>query len=372
MKVSRRQMLARLSTAFFAPYLMFGCSPRRESQLGAKQLNIYSWADYLHPDVIPEFQRRTGIHVVYDTFASNEALLAKMQAGASDYDIVVPTGYMLLTLVKMNLLSKIDHSRLRNLDNIMDRFRRAAHDPGLLYSVPYTWGTTGIGYNARAIREMFIAQDPYSELAYIAGNKVPADWDVFWDERLAGRITLLEDPRESIGFALKRHGYSYNTTEEKAVKLATADLREQKPLTMCYTSDQVITLLASGDSWLSLVYSGDAYQAKRDNRDVNYVIPITGTSIWLDSLCIPRTAPHVENAYKWIDFILEPKIGASIANYTRYATPNKLALPMIDEELRQDRNLYPPENVMQVCEEIGDVGRAIFLYDRMWTELKCS
>lgn len=372
MKVSRRRVICGLTSALISPFLLSGCRTRSDAGASRNQLNVYSWADYLHPDVIPEFERRTGVKVVYDTFASNEALLAKLQAGASDYDIVVPTGYMLRQLVKMKLLKEIEHDRIPNLGNIMERFFKAAHDPGLSHSVPYTWGSTGIAYNAAAIRSIFAPMEAFSETPYLAGERVPADWDVFFDARLSQRMTLLDDSRETIGFALKRRGYSYNSTDSAHIASAVADLKEQKPLVMCYTSDQVITQLASGDSWLSLVYSGDAFQAKRENRDVQYVIPISGASIWLDSLCIPSTAPHVENAYKWIDYILEPEVGAQIANYTRYATPNRLSLPLVKEELRRDRSLYPPEEVLSRCEEIGDVGRAVFTFDRMWTELKCT
>lgn len=372
MSLSRRTFLRGVTGALLAPGLS-GCATgsRRKDGVG-DTVNIYSWADYLHPDTVPEFEKRTGIQVVYDTFASNESLLAKLQAGASDYDIVVPTGYMLRHLVKLDLLQKIDHSRIPNLKNIMERFQHPRHDPGLTYSVPYTWGTTGIGYNTTAMRNALTITDADLHMPQVNLDKTPADWDVFWDDRMKGRITLLDDSRETIGFALKRRGHSYNTTDEALIRRATDDLKEQKPLTMCYSSDQVITQLVSGDCWLALVYSGDAYQARRENPDVGYAIPVSGCSLWMDSLCIPKSAPHPQRAYEWINYILEPKVGAAIANYTRYATPNQLALPLVNEDLRQDKVLYPNESVLARCEEIGDVGSAVFTYDRMWTELKCS
>jgi spermidine/putrescine transport system substrate-binding protein len=372
LSLSRRTFLRGMTGALLAPGLS-ACvqGSRRQDGIG-DTVNIYSWADYLHPDTIPQFEKRTGIQVVYDTFASNEALLAKLQAGASDYDIVVPTGYMMHQLVKLNLLQELDHAKIPNLKNIMPRFQHAAHDPGLKYSVPYTWGTTGIGYNTTAMRSAMTITDADMALPQAVLDKTPGDWDVFWDDRMSNRITLLEDPREVIGMALKRRGHSFNTRDDALIRKATDDLKEQKPLTMCYSSDQVITQLVSGDCWLALVYSGDAYQAMRQNTDVRYAIPVSGCSIWLDSLCIPKTAPHPQRAYEWINYILEPAVGAAIANYTRYATPNLLALPLVQEELKNDKILYPNESVLARCEEIGDVGKAIFTYDRMWTELKCS
>ncbi len=348
-------MAGAAATAFSA--MLQGCSTERKEQSDAKQLNIYSWADYLHPSAIPEFQKRYGVRVVYDTFSSNEGLLAKMQAGASSYDIIVPTSYMVTQLKKLGLLAEIDHNRLPALSNIMPRFLNPAFDPHLEHCVPYTWGTTGLGFNAEQIGDQ---------------RYWPTDMDAFWEQRFAGRMTLLDDSRETIGMSLKRQGHSYNTKSASEVESATKALIEQKPLTMCYTSDQVIVQLAAGDSWLALAYSGDVYQAAKENKSIRFSIPKSGTSLWLDNMCIPKTAPHLDNAYKWLNFMLEPQVAAATAGYTRYATPNAPALKLIPEEMRQDHNLYPPESLLSKCEELGDVGSMVFLYDRMWTELKCS
>ncbi|CAN5677325.1 spermidine/putrescine ABC transporter substrate-binding protein PotD [soil metagenome] len=322
----------------------------------SNQLNIYSWADYLHPETIPEFERRYGISVVYDTFASNEALLAKLQAGATAYDIIVPTSYMIKQLRKLGKLTGLDHDRIPNLKNIMSRFQNPKFDPNLEHSIPYTWGTTGIAFNSESVLK----------------RDWPINTDIFWNKNYGHRMTLLDDARETIGMALKRNGESFNCIDERQIGMAVTELIVQKPLTMCYTSDQVIVQLASGDSWLSLVYSGDAYQAQRENKNVKYVIPENGTSIWLDNMCIPTGAPHRENAYKWINFMLEPEIAAATASYTRYATPNQLAFKLLPTDVTSDQNLYPPPPVMAKCEELGDIGSGIFTYDRMWTELKCT
>ncbi len=353
--MDRRQFLkASLGTVFGAS--LTSCSRNSDQSKTKNQLNIYSWADYLHPSTIPEFERRYGIRVVYDTFASNEALLAKLQAGASEYDIIVPTSYMVKQLKKLGKLATIDRSNIANFGNIMERFRNPKFDPHLEHSIPYTWGTTGIGYNSAAISK----------------PDWPVDTNIFWNDKFGHRMTLLDDARETIGMSMKRQGNSFNSTDTAQIKTAVGDLIVQKPLTMCYTSDQVIVQLTSGDSWLSLVYSGDAYQAQRENPQVKYVIPQNGTSIWLDSLCIPNGAPHVENAYKWINYMLEPEVAAATASYTRYATPNQAALKLIPAEVARDPNLYPPPDVMAKCEELGDIGSAIFIYDQFWTELKCS
>jgi spermidine/putrescine transport system substrate-binding protein len=362
MQLNRRQLLAAMSSMLLIPALS-ACSSRSSDGSADRQLNILNWADYLHPDAIPEFERRYSCKVVYDTFASNEALMAKLQAGGSLYDVIVPSSYMVKQLNKLDILSPLDHSRLPGLAHMMPRFTNSAFDPGLQHSVPYTWGTTGIGFSLAKLTELGLLKN-FSDLSL--------PWEVFWDKRLSQRMTLLDDGREVIGMSLKMAGHSYNTIEKPIIAAATAKLIEQKPLTMCYTSDQVIVELASGDSYLSQVFSGDAYQARRDNPDLRYVIPSNGASIWTDNFCIPKTAPHVDLAYKWINYMLEPAVAAACANFTNYAIANETAWKLVDTHLRQDPNLYPPADVMERCEELGEIGSAIFIFDSMWTELKCA
>lgn len=353
--VSRREFLRLLGGTVLGASSLAACNEEKISTTNLNQVNIYSWPDYLDPSSIPEFQNRFGIKVVYDTVSSNEALLAKFAAGASEYDVVVATSYGVKKLIELGVLQPLNKERLPNFKNIMPRFLHTSFDPGCKYSAPYTFGTTGIAFNVNAF----------------AGRALPTDWDVFWDKRLKGRITLLEDARETIGAALKHRGYSFNSRVKEEIDNAIRDLKQQKPLTMCYTSDQVIIYLASGDALVSLSYSGDANQARRTNPEVRYVIPASGTSMWLDNMCIPKNSPHPENAHKWINYMLEAQVAAAVANYTYYATPNAAALPLIKPELAHDKWLYPPEAILDRCEEIADIGQSIFYYDRMWTELKC-
>ena len=363
--ISRRRMILNLALVAGGALFSTSCARSLRPQ-GANQLNIYSWADYLHPDTIPTFQKNFGIQVFYDTFASNEALLAKLQAGATDYDIVVPSSYMVRPLIKLGLLSQIEHDRLSNLDNIMSRFLNPTFDPGLGHTVPYSWGTTGIGYNRDALLAV-LGKEPENVDEIKIG-----DFNVFWDERFTNRITLLDDERETIGMSVKRLGGSYNCQDPAKIRQAVSELVKQKRLLMCYSSDQVIIQLASGDSWISLGYSGDVAQARRANDSVRYVVPQSGTSTWVDSFAILKSAPHKEAAYKWIDFLLDPAVAAKNAEYTRYATPNAMAMKHLDEALKADKNIYLPETLLNRCETVLEAGKLTFLYDQLWTELKCS
>lgn len=338
--------------------LLSGCTTGGEES-NERQLNILCWADYLHPDTIPEFERRFGLKVVYDTFASNEALLSKLQAGGSKYDIIVPSSYMVKQLKRMKLLDELDHARIKGFSNLMPRLLQSQFDPGLTYCVPYTWGTSGIGYNTEIFGKCAVSTDRPS-------------WDLFWDKRFDQRMTLLDDGREVLGMAMKRSGGSYNCLEEGKISAGADALKVQKPLVMCYSSDQVIVALSSGDSYLSQIFSGDAYQARRENPQVGYAIPKEGASVWTDNFCIPRTAPHKDFAYLWLSYMLEPAVAAKCAKFTHYATANQAAFKLVSAEMKDDPNLYPPENILDTCEELHDIGQAVFLYDRYWTEVKCS
>lgn len=355
--VNRRDFLKYALGTVCGTTSLSACGSKRVSSHGSNQLNIFSWADYLHPEAIPEFERRYGIKVIYDTFASNESLVARMAAGSVDYDIVVPTNYGVAKLRHLDLLKPIDRERIPNRKYLMNRFTNMSFDPEGKYSVPYTFGTTGLAFNQKA----------YDHI----GSKPPTDWDAFWEDKMSGRMTLLEDARETLGLALKRAGRSYNSRTESEIFDAAHALEQQKKLTMCYTSDQVIVYLASGDSRLSLAYSGDANQARRTNGDVRYIIPTTGASVWIDNMCIPKSAPHENNALLWINYILEPEVSAALTNYTYYPTPNSAAQKLVSPELLADKSLYPTNAVLDRCEEIKEVGDAIFIYDRAWTELKC-
>lgn len=354
------------ANAFAANIILSSCTRSNVDDSKDHTLSIFSWADYIHPDVPKLFEERYGIKLIYDTFASNEALLAKIQAGSASYDLIVPSSYTLSALKRKGVLMPLDIERLTNFKNLGKRFQNPAYDPHCKHSIPYSWGTTGMGLNTAAY------------------GKVPdkVSLDMFWGETSKGntfkadvfkdRMTLLDDSRETIGLSLKREGMSVNTRDKSNIELASKELKIQKKLLMCYTSDQVIVQLASGDSLLAHAFSGDVYQAKKDKPEIAYYIPEEGASLWTDCFCILKDAKHVDNAYRWINFLLEPEIAAANANFTRYASPNEKAYPLIDAQMRDDKNLYPNDEVMDRLEQLADLGEFMSVYDQYWTEIKCS
>ncbi|MFL7810420.1 MAG: spermidine/putrescine ABC transporter substrate-binding protein, partial [Anaerolineae bacterium] len=283
-------------------------------------------------------------------------LLAKLQAGATGYDIIVPSDYMVTIMRELNLLSELDYDNIPNSKNIDETFIDPPYDPGNKYCVAYQWGTTGIGYDSDVFDEE------------------PASWAYLFDPALAsqysGKISMLNDPREAIGAALKYLGYSLNSTDEGELEAAKQLLIQQKQWVSTYDSDGFEDLLAAGETVLAHAWSGDIFAAAEEAENIWYVIPEEGGVIWTDNLCIPASALNKYTAEVFIDYLLRPEVGAEITNYTWFGSPNKASEEFIDQEILDEPAIYPPDEVMQKLEFLRDVGEATSLYDRIWTEIK--
>ncbi len=330
------------------------CSKAPENVPVVKELNVYNWSNYIGKNTVQDFEKEFGIKVNYDTYASNEELLAKIQAGVKGYDIIVPSDYMVTIMVKQNLLSPLDMNKIPNFAGVSDKFKNLSFDPANKYSVPYHWGTNGIGIDTTKVTE-----------------KVDS-WDILWNKKYKGRITMLDDMRAGLIPAMKKLGYSINTLDPKQLEKAKQLMIEQKPLVKAYSSETYIDMLKSGDAWISYGYSGDVYQVAKDNHNIRYVIPKEGTNIWIDNMCIPQNAPHKETAELFIDYILRPKVSADITNETWYASPVEPAKQYIKKEILDDPNIYPTDEIIGKCEFIKDVGDATKMYDRIWNEIKSN
>ncbi|KPK75346.1 MAG: hypothetical protein AMJ79_11535 [Phycisphaerae bacterium SM23_30] len=320
----------------------------------SKELNIYNWSDYIAEDTIPNFEKEFGVKVNYDTYEDNEALLAKLQSGATGYDIVVPTGYMVEIMLKQGLLAPINRGNIPNLKGISKELSDPPYDPGRKHSVPWQWGTTGFAFNAKKVK-----------------GKVDT-WDLLWNPEYKGKITMLDDMRSAISVALKRLGYSLNATSEKELMEAKKLLMEQKPLLKAYISAPVKSLLISGEVWLSQLWVGDTLMAKDENEDIDYCIPKEGCEIWDDNLAIPKSAPHQYTAEVWMNYCLRPEVSAAVSNFVHYATPVEAAKKFINKDDLNNPGIYPSAEVMKRLEFQKDVGEATRIYDQIWTELKAA
>jgi spermidine/putrescine-binding protein len=322
----------------------------------AKELHVYNWSEYIDPQIYQAFEDEYGVKVVEDTFASNEDLLAKLQAGATGYDLIVPSDYMVAIMIELDLLAPLNYDNIPNFSNIDARFQDPPYDPGNQYSVPYQWGTTGIGYNA----DLF--EEPPESWGYLFDPDMAAPY--------AGKISMLNDSREAIGAALKYLGYSLNSTDETQLEEAKQLLIEQKQWVSTYDSEGFEDLLAAGETVLAHGWSGDFFMAAVEAPQIWYTIPAEGAVIWTDNLAIPKTAPSQYTAEVFISFLLRPEVGAQITNFTWYGSPNKAAEEFIDPDILGEPAIYPPPEVMERLEFIRDVGDATTLYDRIWTEIK--
>jgi spermidine/putrescine-binding protein len=326
---------------------------------GAKVLNLYAWSEYVPQGLLDGFTEKTGIKVNYDTYSSNEELLAKIQAGASGYDLIIPSDYVVSIMIHQNMLDKLDLSKIPNFKNIDTRLKNPTFDPGNLYTVPYQWGTTGILYDP--------AKVPFE----------PTRWADLWDPAFANRLVALDDEREIIGVALHVLGYDMNTTDAQQLDVAKQKLLELKPNIRLFDSDSPESAILSGEAWAGIVWNGNASLGYAENKDLKYICPEEGCTIWFDNLAIPKGAPHKNAALQFIDYVLSPEVSVLITIEFPYSNPNAAALdylkssdPALYEGYMSFAGTNPPQDFLDRTHLIIDVGEATTNYDRIWTEIK--
>ena len=334
-------------------------------------VNVYNWSDYIAEDTVANFEAETGIKVNYDVFDSNELVEAKLLAGNSGYDVVVPSGFFLERQITAGLFQPLHKAKLPNLVNMNPDImaETAAHDPDNQYSVDYMWGTTAIGYNVKAVTERL-------------GEQPLDTWDLVFTPEVVSKladcgVTLLDAPAEIMATALNYLGLDPNSESEEDLKKAEDLLLSIRPHVRYFHSSQYIDDLGNGEVCLSIGYSGDVFIAQAaaaeagQGIEIAYVIPTEGALKWFDLFAIPADAPHPDNAHKFIDFMLRAEIAAANTNYVFYASGNKAALDLIDDEVKSDPAIYPPPEVLAKLFPLKAHSAA---YDRLltrsWTRIK--
>ncbi len=318
-----------------------------------KVLNFYNWTDYIADSTIPNFQKETGIKVTYDNYSSNDELFAKLSAGSTGYDIIVPTDATLVKMKHADLVEPLDLSLIPNVVNLDARFRNAAYDPGNKYSIPWQWGTTGLGFDKTKV-----------------GGEV-TDWDAFQLPAVKGKSSYLDEARDAFAmalFALKRDPNSVDDSDLNDARDYLINLKKKiKAITSDYQDP-----LKSGELLLSQAYSGDVFTIQANNASIEYVIPKSGAFSWVDSMAIPKGAPHPGNAEKFMNYMLEPKVGAALTNAVNYGSPNKAAVPFIDKSILDNPLIYPPAEVLAKLPFQKDIGEEELKYSDRWTEVKTA
>jgi spermidine/putrescine transport system substrate-binding protein len=317
-------------------------------------LNIYTWADYIKPDLVGRFEKEFDCRVVIDTFDSNESMYAKIKAGATGYDILTPTSYMVSLMNSQNMLQPLDHRLLPNLIHIDPEYLKTVLDKTMDHSVPYMIVYTGIAY-----------------LKSRVAGFIPS-WSMFDRQDLKGRITMLNDMRETIGAALKFLGYSLNSTEENELREAKDVVLRWKKNIAKFENEQYKTGVASGEFLLVQAYSGDILQVQKENPDVQFAIPEEGTTISVDDLVIPRAAKDVRLAHAFINFLHDPHVAAENITFLYYLSPNKDSYPLLTPELRSNPALFISPQTRAKSEILANLGPANALYIKIWDEIKAA
>ena len=330
--------------------------PRLSLSEEEKKLNFYNWDTYIGETTLADFEKATGIAVKMDLFADNDELFAKLKTGNPGYDVIVPTNDNLERMIKANMVMPLDLAKLPNFKNLDPVFQDAAFDPGRKHSIPYLWGTVGVGFRKSKVEGTIDS------------------WKVLFEEpKYAGRVALLDDAKIAIGSVLKYLGQSLNSTDPAALKKVEELLIAGKKNIKVYAKDNGQDLLASGDVDLTMEYNGDILQVMTEDDDLSYVVPTEGAEMWQDCLAIPTGAPRPENAHAFINFIMDPQTEADIAKTVQYATPNAEAKKLMDKAYIENPAIFPPAEVVAKCEPALYLGEDVTkARDEVWTRVKAA
>lgn len=332
--------------------LLGGCGKNKD--IAGEKLYVYNWGEYIDESILKDFEKETGIKVIYETFTQNEDMYMRIKEGGSNYDVVVPSDYMIERMISEDMLMEMDMSKLSNFKNIGEDYLNMEYDPEQKYSVPYFWGTVGILYNKKLVKEK------------------PESWSVLWDKKYKDNIIMMDSTRDSIGIALIKDGYSMNSRNMKELEQAKNDLIEQKKIVMAYLVDEIKSQMVNEEAALAPVYTGDAIVAMNENENLDYVIAKEGSNIWFDAMVIPKEAKNVENAYKFIDYVLRPEIGAKIAEYVEYSTPNTEAYKLLEKDLKFKEVAYPDLSQYPNLEVFKNPSDYNKIFTDIWAEVKAA
>jgi len=323
-----------------------GCGKKEEV------LNFYNWSEYMPQEIIDAFEKETGIKINYATYSSNEEMFAKIANSPGSYDLIVSSDYMVDIMIKQNHLEKIDFSGIANITNIGESYMDKSFDPGNLYTVPYMAGSALLAVNTDLVD---FPIEHYEDL---------------WNEKLVENIVTLDDQRALIGITLKKLGYSMNTLNPDELEEAKQELLKLKANIKAFDSDSPKSLLISGEVAVGYVWNAEAVYAKRENPAIEIIMPEEGLYLWQDNFAIPKGAKNKANAEKFIEYLLRPEVSKIFSEATPYTNPNKEAYPLLSEETKNEKAIFPDEIVYQNGEFLQDVGEMTKVYDEIWTAFK--
>lgn len=322
------------------------------------EVYVYSYGDYFDPNLAVEFEKRTGIRVIVDSYDTAEEMYTVMENNATSYDCICTSDYMIGKMISHDMLSEINYDNITNIENINDIYMSKSEefDPGNKFSVPYMVGSAGILYDTEQVGDIKIDS-----------------WDALWNKRFNNKIVMPDSMRDAFMISLKKQGYSANSTNENEIKAAAGELIKQKTMVYKYANDSARDLLADGSATIGVVWNGEYVYTKSLNEKIKFTIPKEGTEFFVDSWVIPKDAKNKENAEKWIDFLTDAKIAAKNFEYLNYTTPNKAALEYIDEEYKKDSAIFPSEEEIKKFELLKTLDNdSTDLYSKYWKKVKAK
>ncbi|CAM2847734.1 spermidine/putrescine ABC transporter substrate-binding protein [Hathewaya histolytica] len=328
-----------------------GCS--KESP---KEISFFNYGENIDKETIKEFEKKYGIKVNIETFDDMETMYQKISKGGVKYDVILVSDALMPRMIKKDLVQKINKDNIPNISQMDKDYLNLEIDPGNKYSVPYMFGTVGLIYNKNVVKE-----------------KVDS-WDILWNEKYKGKVFMFDTYRDTMGAALKKLGYSLNSTNPKEIEEAKELLlKQRKSLNPIYGVDNGTTMIPAGESDINMIWSGEGLNLQDENPNLVYVVPKEGANFWIDSLCIPSNAKNVEGAEKFINFVSDKESALRIADEIGYTTPNKEARLKQPEEVRNNPNAYMPKEIMDRCEIYVDFPKEVKkLYDHAWVNIKSS
>ena len=330
--------------------LFAGCGGGSKVDNGV--VNVYNWGEYIDTDLLKQFENETGIKVNYKTFESNEQMYSVLKQGGVNYDVVIPSDYMISRLISEDMLEPIDFNNVPNYSLVDDSLKGMAFDPENKYSVPYMWGTVGIIYDPTVVGEV-------------------DSWSALFDEKNSGNILMFDNSRDAMGIALKYLGYSLNTTDEKELNEAFELLKQQKPILQGYVMDQIFDKLESGEAAIGPYYAGDYLTMHEENPNLKFCVPKEGSNVFVDSMCILKGAENKKNAEAFINFMTGTEQSMANSQFIGYTSPNKEVRDLIDVDDFTKSVMYPDSSVLSKCEAYINLPQATLdYYDSMWVKLK--
>ena len=322
------------------------------------EIDVYNWGEYVANDSVnfldvnEDFEALTGIKVNYTLFSSNEELYTKLKSGGTNYDVIVPSDYMIGKMIGEGMLQKLNFDNIPNYRYIDEKYKNANFDPTNEYSVPMYWGVVGIIYNSAMVDEEDLT-----------------GWDILWNEKYADNMLMFSNSRDAFALALLDLGYSFNTTDAMEIEEAAGHLRAQKPLVQAYVMDEIYDKMEGGEAAVAPYYNGDAVLMMDVNEDLDFYVP-ENTSIFIDSMCIPTGAQHKEAAEMYINYMCESTVAAANSYYVGYSTPHTGAMELLDEELVENEIAYPEDELIASLDAFLTLPQdTSALTDKLWTDI---